>query len=135
MDITNDPTKKRFAVYDTPTTANQDEAAHYIVGNYYQWNTATAGTGGAITSGQATSSICPKGWKLPTGSGTGDYTRMVDAYHMGVDVVKLTGLPLYFVRGGFIDPTSRLFAGGSNYGCYWTSTPYHNSDSVLSSDG
>ena len=123
--------RSAFAVYDTPTTANQDEAAHYIVGNYYQWNTATAGTGGAITSGQATSSICPKrGGKLPTGSGTGDYTRMVDAYHMGVDVVKLTGLPLYFVRGGFIDPTSRLFAGGSNYGCYWTSTPYHNSDSV-----
>lgn len=42
--------------------------AHYLIGNYYQYNTATAGTGAALTttSAGATSSICPKGWMLPT---------------------------------------------------------------------
>ncbi len=52
--------------------------AHYLIGNYYQWNAAVAGTGGADVvspSGAATDpsllvdakdSICPKGWKLPT---------------------------------------------------------------------
>ena len=52
--------------------------AHYLIGNYYQWNAAVAGTGGADVvspSGAATDpsllvdaedSICPRGWKLPT---------------------------------------------------------------------
>ncbi len=47
---------------------------------YYSWNAATAGTGGtANTTGnfvpagsQAPSSICPKGWTLPTGGGQSD---------------------------------------------------------------
>ncbi len=46
--------------------------AHYLAGNYYQWNTATAGTGGTqITANKdnpvnASNSICPKNWRLPT---------------------------------------------------------------------
>ena len=42
---------------------------HYLVGNYYQWNAATAGTGGTIKNyATATGAICPRGWKLPTSS-------------------------------------------------------------------
>ncbi len=43
---------------------------------YYSWNAATAGTGGTdysnaiATNKQAPSSICPKGWQLPTGGAT-----------------------------------------------------------------
>ncbi len=43
---------------------------------YYSWNAATAGTGGTSSSNaiaansQAPSSICPKGWRLPTGGGS-----------------------------------------------------------------
>ncbi len=49
---------------------------HYLMGNYYQWNTVTAGTGGTIATGtNATSSICPKGWRLPNGEFTGAYPR------------------------------------------------------------
>ncbi len=52
--------------------------AHYLLGNYYQWNTATAGSGGEIVSSgtegdnanfipnNAKDSICPKNWQLPT---------------------------------------------------------------------
>lgn len=39
---------------------------HYLTGNYYQWNTATAGSGGMNGDINARDSICPKGWKLPT---------------------------------------------------------------------
>ena len=50
--------------------------AHYLIGNHYQWNAATAGSAiEAVSSGaeqdesklvDAHSSICPKGWQLPT---------------------------------------------------------------------
>ncbi len=51
--------------------------SHYLIGNYYQFNTATAGTGGTdlVSTGadqdasklkDAPDSICPKGWKLPS---------------------------------------------------------------------
>lgn len=55
--------------------------AHYLVGNYYQWDAATAGTGPLTdsinhtpsevgTDGSklvnASGSICPAGWKIPT---------------------------------------------------------------------
>ena len=55
--------------------------AHYLVGNFYQWNAATAGTGGTITSTNATDSICPKGWQLPTSnnSNSGSFQALMTA--------------------------------------------------------
>ena len=45
-----------------------DNFSWYSYGNYYNWYTATAGTGTyAQTSGNATGSICPSGWVLPSG--------------------------------------------------------------------
>ncbi|MBR3365614.1 InlB B-repeat-containing protein, partial [Candidatus Saccharibacteria bacterium] len=50
-------------------------------GAYYNWYTATAGTGTfALTSGNATSSICPKGWRLPTGGSSGDFALLDKAW-------------------------------------------------------
>ena len=56
--------------------------AHYLIGNYYQWGTAVAGTnyidGRPVVSGSRADpdklvntkdSICPKGWKLPVAGG------------------------------------------------------------------
>lgn len=51
--------------------------AHYLIGNYYTWNAATAGSGVNISSPNSAStnlsdlvdandSICPRGWRLPT---------------------------------------------------------------------
>lgn len=116
----------QFTAYATPITANNDELAHYIVGNHYQWNAATAGTGGTITSGQAASSICPKGWKLPESNAitAGSFGGLVNAYNIGTDVAKLTSSPLYFVRGGVAYQTAvTLFDVAGNYGVYWSSTP------------
>ncbi len=48
--------------------------AHYLLGNYYQFNAATAGSGGELINQNITApeqlkdapdSICPKGWQLP----------------------------------------------------------------------
>lgn len=53
-------------------TANTDTAKAYYsgdtnLGSYYNWYTATAGTGDSTTvaDAEATGSICPKGWELP----------------------------------------------------------------------
>ncbi len=59
-----------FASAIDATTKTYD--AHYLIGNYYQFNTATAGSGSADQVSTTTNlvdvedSICPKGWQLPT---------------------------------------------------------------------
>ena len=61
--------------YTTVDEAKKIYDAHYLVGNYYQWLAATAGSGnGLVSTGaeedalklkDAPDSICPKGWALP----------------------------------------------------------------------
>lgn len=75
--------------------------AHYHVGNHYTWNAATAGTGGTITSQDATDSICPKGWQLPTSnnSNSGSFQALTNAYNISSNAAGSTALvsaPLYF---------------------------------------
>ena len=51
------------------TTVDQTDHtydAHYLIGNYYSWMDATAGTGYGLTNGNASGSICPKNWRLPS---------------------------------------------------------------------
>ena len=94
--------------------------AHYHVGNHYTWNAATAGTGGTITSTNATDSICPKGWQLP-----GSFRALTNAYSINSNAAGSTALvsaPLYFVRSGYVRSGSLRRAG--NYGYYWSSTAY-----------
>ena len=127
----------QFTAYTTPTTQNKDANAHYILGNHYQWNAATAGTGGTISSGQATSSICPKGWKLPESNSTavGSFGGLINAGSIGTDVAKLTSAPYYFVRGGYVyQNTSNLFIYAGNEGRYWSSTPYSNAANAYNLD-
>ncbi len=65
--------------YTGPLSINKETKeydAHYLIGNYYQWNAATASSGsGLVSTGaeqdpselkEAPDSICPKGWSLPT---------------------------------------------------------------------
>jgi uncharacterized protein (TIGR02145 family) len=109
---------------------NNEKSAHYSVGNHYQWNTVTAGTGGALTNGQAPSSICPRGWKLPESNTTvpGSFGNLLNSSSIGSDVTKLTSTPNYFVRGGtVVQDANYLFDTAGNYGYYWSSTPSSNS--------
>ncbi len=100
--------------------------AHYLVGNYYQWNTVTAGTGGTMTSGQASGSICPKNWKLPASntSATGSFENLISSSDIGSSVTKLVENPYYFVRGGAVGQAgASLLTGVGSGGYYWSSTP------------
>ena len=97
--------------------------AHYLVGNFYQWNAATAGTGGTITSQEATDSICPKGWRLPTSKSSGEYQALMAAYNITSNTdstTRITQSPLYFHPSGNVLSGSLRYAG--NYGVYWSST-------------
>ena len=59
---------------------NNNGSSWYSYGGYYNWYTATAGNGtfslslkGAVADGD----ICPAGWRLPTGYGSGgDYAKL-----------------------------------------------------------
>ena len=92
--------------------------AHYLVGNLYQWNAATAGTGGTITSAEAKDSICPKGWQLPTSnnSNPGSFGGLVGS----LNSTTITQAPYYFNPSGYVYSGSLRNAG--NNGNYWSST-------------
>ena len=101
------------------STDNNTYNAHYLVGNLYQWNAVTAGTGGVDVVGKdATDSICPKGWNLPTSnnSNPGSFGGLVG----GLNSTTITQAPYYFNPGGYVSSGSLRGAGG--YGYYWSST-------------
>ncbi len=64
----------------TSNTTGSQYSDIYSYGNYYNWYTATAGTGTySQTSGNATGDICPNGWSLPTGGTGGQYSSLDSA--------------------------------------------------------
>ena len=105
--------------------------AHYLVGNFYQWNAATAGTGGTITSQEATDSICPKGWRLPTSKSSGEYQALMAAYNITSNTdstTRITQSPLYFHPSGNVYSGSLRNAG--YYGVYWSSSAYSSTNNA-----
>ena len=107
--------------------------AHYLVGNLYQWNAATAGTGGTISSQDATDSICPKGWKLPTSnnSNSGSFQALMNAYSISGNTAGSTAItqtPLYFNPSGYVYSGSLGSAGVE--GDYWSSTAYSSTSNA-----
>lgn len=116
------------------TYTSTEYDAHYLAGNYYQWNAATAGTGGEITDTDATGSICPKNWKLPKSGSMfnntkGSFYYLLNQYGLGMYVTgtyindyNIALSPLFFVRGGHVASTSFFNAG--QVGDYWSSRAY-----------
>ena len=104
----NDDTKA--FVYNTGRT----NCAYYSCYSYYSYVAATAGTGASISSGNATSDICPKGWRLPIQA---EYTTLKNTYTTGA---TLTAAPFKAVYAGYYDRGS--FYHGSSAGYYWSST-------------
>ena len=99
--------------------------AHYLVGNLYQWNAATAGTGGTIDNyATATDSICPKGWRLPTSRSGGKFDTLVG----GLNSTTITQAPYYFNPSGYVGSGSLRYAGSN--GSYWSSTAYSSTSNA-----
>ena len=134
-----DSTSSGSLTYEVTVVDEQAKTydAHYLVGNYYQWNAATAGTGGeSVTSDDATGSICPKGWKLPSAAYSDYYNLIRTAYSISSNSAGSTAItqaPLYFSPVGYVGSGSLNDAGyGGGYG---SSTAYSSSLAYLLSFG
>ena len=102
------------------------------IGNYYNWYTATAGTGTSVmTTGNAPSSICPKGWRLPTGGSDSYFTSLTGAL---VDITTNTtnvpdkaffmqNSPNFFILSGHQSNTVGTYQQGI-LGYWWSSTAF-----------
>ena len=104
---------------------NQSHYANNAVnGVYYSWAAATAGTGtSSLTASEASSSICPKGWKLPAKSGSGSYDDFMTAAGITKDAsgsTKIRSAPYSFPYSGSIRDGSVIDVG--SYGNYWSRT-------------
>ena len=105
--------------------------AHYLAGNYYSWEAATAGTGHSYTSAgaEAPDSICPANWQLPysgtnNNSKSGSFYNLLNQYGFtsstGSGTNSITRAPLFFVRSGYVNPTNYLSYAGDDGYC-WSS--------------
>lgn len=127
-----------FALPESSTsgfTAMQfDTAWVYVSPNYrsgyYSFKAATAGTRVlSAQSGNANGSICPKGWRLPTGSSGGDFEVMINKYSLGTEqetskALQAEPVPHFTLSGHYYNSEFRLF---NTYGAYWSSTIYPSS--------
>ena len=99
--------------------------AHFLVGNHYSFQAATAGSAPS-DSGDAPDSICPAGWQLPryTSSSNADYLNLLAEYGIGSGSGQnpngeLNTAPLYFVRSGYVTPSIHYLYDAGSYGYYW----------------
>ena len=105
-----------FSSYDTSNAYVDSD------GGYYTWYTATAGTGTQTLSAQGqntTVSICPKGWRLPTGGNNSEFQTFYDNYNSSS---ALRSNPVNLTLSGLIHSNSRYSQGSLGY--YWASTVY-----------
>ena len=104
------------------TNAGHTDCTHYHLGNYYNWNAARA-------NGDATTSICPAGWRLPD-LNTNEFGNLLVDHNIIATNTSTSYLengfnnirkaPLYFVRGGTKgDITSTDTAPGAFRGTYF----------------
>ena len=101
-------------------TAYNMSSGNTTYGNYYNWYAATAGTGTcAMTSGSASSSICPKGWRLPTGGSGGEFQAVYGQYK---STAAMQASPVSFTLSGHRSGSSTDSQG--SYGHFWSSTAY-----------
>ena len=103
--------------------------AHYLVGNYYSWPAATAGSSNNVSSSSdAADSICPANWRLPLSDSTynetpGSFYYLLNQYGLTSSPTSgnnnIATSPLYFVRSGYVLPGYYLHSAGYR-GYYWS---------------
>ena len=111
----------------TDTSGNTNHAYYDPeYGGYYTLHTASAGTGN-IFQGTIPSSICPKGWKMPSGGSGSELPALLNAYNVSnnSDGAKiLMSEPLNFALSGYVNYSNGSLTGQGIYGYYRTSTVY-----------
>ena len=114
----------------TNNTASGYSASNnvYSYGNYYNWYSATGGHGkygsSYDSSYTAPGDICPVGWHLPTGKGTGEFYALNTALNAGATNStasnNLRSYPNNFVYSGYVGSASVLNRNSS--GQYWSAS-------------
>ena len=125
--------------YSSTTTQTAD-ANLYSYGNYYNWYSATAGRGVySRYNGSAVGDLCPFGWHLPHGTGTGEIGQLSNSlggYKTGSNVAqtmnsstsptgsiiskRIRHFPNNFIYNSYVIGSS--LTGRGSYGRYWAST-------------
>ncbi len=104
-------------------------------GNYYNWYTATAGSGTmSMSYGEASSSICPSGWRLPTSFGErGFYDLIQMTYGLRqYEESSYTGAtsdPLNFIESGMYHSYTKSL--DIYNGSYWASDSYSSTSAYI----
>ena len=103
-------------------------------GCYYNWYTATAGTGSttSITTGSTSYSICPSGWRLPTGGTNGEFQLLFDQYPSASSMLADPMISIENINGrsspGFLLGSYYSSTGGADFfgkrGYYWSNSTY-----------
>jgi uncharacterized protein (TIGR02145 family) len=128
-DITGNP----YTLPASSTSGFDSDAGQYMyngdstTGAYYNWLTATANTGAGLTTdgAQASGSICPKRWRLPTGEPTtGEFTQLYTAYGSNKTNFNNAWSPVYAGRYG----NNTFYDSGT--AAYWWSSASASSTSA-----
>ena len=154
-DVTSGYTKlpeSSLTGFTDDTAANAYYNNNVSYGAYYTWCAATAGTcavdGVPISSGEASGSVCPRGWRLPTMS---EYRNLISKGFVRVgtfvpgsisgvwlgDTTEEAAGAAYFAAAGGASDNAVYNVG--NRGHYWSSEAYkdnqasnfHLNDSIL----
>jgi uncharacterized protein (TIGR02145 family) len=88
-------------------------------GGFYTWYTATAGEGtNTVTTGTVEHSICPKGWRLPTGGEGGEYETLSSFYTTSA---AMRDVPGFTLAGGIYPYSTSPHQAAGYQGYYWAS--------------
>ena len=133
--------------YTLPVSSNADwsevatlERVYYpgdaTNGAYYTWCVATANSCNDISSSVtvASSSICPKNWKIPSRQEYLDLLAQTGIANLDTASEKYQALlssPYNFVAAGGLDSRTGSLSVGSTTGQYWSSTGYATSKAEL----
>ena len=111
-------------------------------GNYYNWPQATAGSGTSTAGEDASYSICPKNWRLPSAGaniGSNEFYYFLKDYIVGTwdgasdnpywyntDYLQLVEPPISLISAGYME-NSKIVNPESAGGRWWASTNYNSS--------
>ena len=95
-------------------------------GVYYSWYAATAGAGMQSQTGDTSTSVCPKGWRLPKGGSSGEFQTLYNEYKGSTGTESSTNMQNIngpnLKLAGYRSGSSTSDA--STRGNYWSSTAY-----------
>ena len=77
------------------------------------------------SSGTASDSICPKGWRLPGYDGSGSYYDLAQKYNNGTENKKpkdtiMQVYPLTIIRSGYYYYSDGKLYNRASFGYYWS---------------